>query len=140
MKGNSTTDLLYRFGEQIGLAFQLQDDYLDCYGDPAVFGKQIGGDIASAKKTYLLINALESADEKQRADLNRLLSDEAMPRAEKLAAVIQIYNALDIPARCQARISAYYEAAREVFNQLNVAPGRKQPLWDFAEKMLHRNK
>ena len=133
-------DLLYRFGEQIGLAFQLQDDYLDCYGDPAVFGKQIGGDIASAKKTYLLINALESADEKQRADLNRLLSDEAMPRAEKLAAVIQIYNALDIPARCQARISAYYEAAREVFNQLNVDPGRKQPLWDFAEKMLHRNK
>ncbi|WP_423862341.1 polyprenyl synthetase family protein [Alloprevotella tannerae] len=133
-------DLLYRFGEQIGLAFQLQDDYLDCYGDPAVFGKQIGGDIASAKKTYLLINALESADEKQRADLNRLLSDEAMPRAEKLAAVIQIYNALDIPARCQARISAYYEAAREVFNQLNVAPERKQPLWDFAEKMLHRNK
>ena len=74
-------DLLYHFGEQIGLAFQLQDDYLDCYGDPAVFGKQIGGDIASAKKTYLLINALESADEKQRADLNRLLSDEAMPRA-----------------------------------------------------------
>ncbi|WP_315563998.1 polyprenyl synthetase family protein [Alloprevotella tannerae] len=133
-------DLLYRFGEQIGLAFQLQDDYLDCYGDPAVFGKQIGGDIASAKKTYLLINALESADEKQRADLNRLLSDEAMPRAEKLAAVIQIYNALDIPARCQARISAYYEAAREVFNQLNVDPERKQPLWDFAEKMLHRNK
>lgn len=133
-------DLLYRFGEQIGLAFQLQDDYLDCYGDPAVFGKQIGGDIASAKKTYLLINALESADEKQRADLNRLLSDEAMPRAEKLAAVIQIYNALDIPTRCQARISAYYEAAREVFNQLNVAPERKQPLWDFAEKMLHRNK
>ncbi len=133
-------DLLYRFGEQIGLAFQLQDDYLDCYGDPAVFGKQIGGDIASAKKTYLLINALESADEKQRADLNRLLSDEAMPRAEKLAAVIQIYNALDIPACCQARISAYYEAAREVFNQLNVAPERKQPLWDFAEKMLHRNK
>ena len=97
-------DLLYRFGEQIGLAFQLQDDYLDCYGDPAVFGKQIGGDIASAKKTYLLINALE------------------------------------IPARCQARISAYYEAAREVFNQLNVDPERKQPLWDFAEKMLHRNK
>lgn len=133
-------DLLYRFGEQIGLAFQLQDDYLDCYGDPAVFGKQIGGDIASAKKTYLLINALESADEKQRADLNRLLSDEAMPRAEKLAAVIHIYNALDIPARCQARISAYYEAAREVFNQLNVDPERKQPLWDFAEKMLHRNK
>ena len=129
-------DLLYRFGEQIGLAFQLQDDYLDCYGDPAVFGKQIGGDIASAKKTYLLINALESADEKQRADLNRLLSDEAMPRAEKLAAVIQTYNALDIPARCQARISAYYE----VFNQLNVAPQRKQPLWDFEEKMLHRNK
>ncbi|WP_314571706.1 polyprenyl synthetase family protein [Alloprevotella tannerae] len=133
-------DLLYRFGEQIGLAFQLQDDYLDCYGDPAVFGKQIGGDIASAKKTYLLINALESADEKQRADLNRFLSDEAMPRAEKLAAVIQIYNALDIPARCQARISAYYETAREVFNQLNVDPERKQPLWDFAEKMLHRNK
>lgn len=133
-------DLLYRFGEQIGLAFQLQDDYLDCYGDPAVFGKQIGGDIASAKKTYLLINALESADEKQRADLNRLLSDEAMPRAEKLAAVIHIYNVLGIPARCQAQISAYYDAAREVFNQLNVDPKRKQPLWDFAEKMLHRNK
>lgn len=133
-------DLLYRFGEQIGLAFQLQDDYLDCYGDPAVFGKQIGGDIASAKKTYLLINALEAADEKQRADLHRLLSDEAMPRAEKVAAVIHIYNVLGIPARCQAQISTYYKAARDIFNQLDVAPERKQPLWDFAEKMLHRNK
>ena len=64
---------LYQFGEKIGLAFQLQDDYLDCYGDPAVFGKQIGGDICCAKKTFMLINAFNRANEAELAELNRLL-------------------------------------------------------------------
>jgi geranylgeranyl diphosphate synthase type II len=62
-------DNLYKFGEQIGLAFQLQDDYLDVYGDPKVFGKAVGGDIVSNKKTYMLINAFNRADAEQRAEL-----------------------------------------------------------------------
>ena len=76
-------DNLYRFGEKVGLAFQLQDDYLDVYGDPAVFGKAIGGDILSNKKTYMLINALNRADDRQRAELERWISETPVELADR---------------------------------------------------------
>ena len=80
-------DNLYKFGEQIGLAFQLQDDYLDVYGDPKIFGKAVGGDIVSNKKTYMLINAFNRADSSQRAELQRLINTESFDRDKKVAAV-----------------------------------------------------
>ena len=83
---------LYKFGEQIGLAFQLQDDYLDVYGDTKVFGKEIGGDITSNKKTYMLINAFNHANDAQRAELQKWVDAEEFDRKEKVAAVTRLYN------------------------------------------------
>ena len=85
-------DNLYKFGEQIGLAFQLQDDYLDVYGDPKVFGKKVGGDIICNKKTYMLINAYNRADAEQRRELQHWMEAETFNSDEKVAAVTAIYN------------------------------------------------
>ena len=130
---------LYQFGEKIGLAFQLQDDYLDCYGDPAVFGKQIGGDICCAKKTFMLINAFNRANDAQKAELNRLLND-VDEREEKVAGVLALYDELEIPALCRERMETLYAEARRIFDSLSIDAERKQPLWDYAEKLLSRKK
>ena len=130
---------LYQFGEKIGLAFQLQDDYLDCYGDPAVFGKQIGGDICCAKKTFMLINAFNRANDAQKAEINRLLND-VDEREEKVAGVLALYDELEIPALCHERMETLYAEARRIFDSLPIAAERKQPLWDYAEKLLNRKK
>lgn len=130
---------LYQFGEKIGLAFQLQDDYLDCYGDPTVFGKQIGGDICCAKKTFMLINAFNRANEAQKAELNRLLND-VDEREEKVAGVLALYDELEIPALCRERMETLYAEARRIFDSLPIAAERKQPLWNYAEKLLNRKK
>lgn len=132
-------ELLYQFGEKIGLAFQLQDDYLDCYGDPAVFGKQIGGDICCAKKTFMLINAFNRANEAQKAELNRLLND-VDEREEKVAGVLALYDELEIPALCRERMETLYAEARRIFDSLPIDAERKQPLWNYAEKLLNRKK
>ena len=87
---------LYDFGVQIGIAFQLQDDLLDVYGDSAVFGKKIGGDILCNKKTYMLIKALERAGERQRKELKQWLDAEAYKPDEKINAVTTLYNELNI--------------------------------------------
>ena len=132
-------ELLYQFGEKIGLAFQVQDDYLDCYGDPAVFGKQIGGDICCAKKTFMLINAFNRANEAQKAELNRLLND-VDEREEKVAGVLALYDELEIPALCRERMETLYAEARRIFDSLPIDAERKQPLWNYAEKLLNRKK
>ena len=132
-------ELLYQFGEKIGLAFQLQDDYLDCYGDPAVFGKQIGGDICCAKKTFMLINAFNRANDAQKAELNRLLND-VDEREEKVAGVLALYDELKIPALCRERMETLYAEARRIFDSLSIDAERKQPLWNYAEKLLNRKK
>lgn len=130
---------LYQFGEKIGLAFQLQDDYLDCYGDPAVFGKQIGGDICCAKKTFMLINAFNRANDAQKAELKRLLND-VDEREEKVAGVLALYDELEIPALCHERMETLYAEARRIFDSLPIDAERKQPLWNYAEKLLNRKK
>lgn len=130
---------LYQFGEKIGLAFQLQDDYLDCYGDPAVFGKQIGGDICCTKKTFMLINAFNRANDAQKAELNRLLNN-VDEREEKVAGVLALYDELEIPALCRERMETLYAEARRIFDSLPIDAERKQPLWNYAEKLLNRKK
>lgn len=105
-------DLLYRFGERIGLAFQLQDDLLDVYGDFATFGKKIGGDILCNKKTYLLIKALEHADKQQRAELERWIAAKDYVPEEKVEAVTALYNAIGVRAVCNDLINAYFDEAR----------------------------
>lgn len=132
-------ELLYQFGEKIGLAFQLQDDYLDCYGDPAVFGKQIGGDICCAKKTFMLINAFNRANDAQKAELKRLLNN-VNERKEKVAGVLALYDELEIPALCRERMETLYAEAHRIFDSLPIDAERKQPLWNYAEKLLNRKK
>lgn len=129
---------LYAFAEQIGQAFQLQDDYLDVYGDPAVFGKKIGGDIRQGKKTYLLFAALQEAGEEEGRALLRLLDDRTLPPEEKVAAVTARYGALHAGERTQEAISAYYEASRRQLQSAGLSPERLQPLWDYACSLLGR--
>ena len=131
-------DNLYQFGEQIGLAFQLQDDYLDVYGDPKVFGKKIGGDITSNKKTYMLINAYNRANDEQRAELTKWISAKEFDRQEKVAAVTRLYNEIGIDKMALDKIAYYFEQSEKYLDAVNVADERKQELRNYAHKMMKR--
>ncbi len=133
-------DRLYRFGERLGLAFQLQDDLLDVYGDPAVFGKAIGGDIVSNKKTYLLINAYNRADAAQRAELSRWVAATTFDRQEKVAAVTRIYDEMDIRQLCEEKINAYFRQAADSLGEVGVDANRKRMLYQYMDELLHRDK
>lgn len=131
-------DNLYRFGEQIGLAFQLQDDYLDVYGDTRVFGKAIGGDITSNKKTYMLINALLRANDTQRAKLEKWISATKFDREEKIAAVTRLYNEIGIDKLAQEKINFYFEQSRKYLAAVSVAEDRKAEITAYAQRMMKR--
>lgn len=129
---------LYKFGEQIGLAFQLQDDYLDVYGDTKVFGKEIGGDITSNKKTYMLINAFNLANDTQRAELQKWVDAKDFDRAEKVAAVTRLYNEIGIDKLAQDKIAYYFEKSKKYLDAVNVPAERKEELAKYAQKMMKR--
>ena len=133
-------DNLYKYGEQVGLAFQLQDDLLDVYGDPSVFGKAIGGDITSNKKTYMLINAFLRANDIQRQELSRWISAKGFDRQEKVTAVTRLYDRIGIRQLCEEKINYYFEQAKQYLACINVPAERKQPLIDFTNEMMHRDK
>ena len=129
---------LYKFGEQIGLAFQLQDDYLDVYGDPAVFGKAIGGDIMCNKKTYMLINAFNKATKEQRAELTHWVNAEDPDPKEKIAAVTDLYNKIGIRQLAEAKIQHYFDESRKYLAAVDVPERRKAELKAYTDKMMHR--
>ena len=129
---------LYKFGEQMGLAFQLQDDYLDVYGDSAVFGKAIGGDITSNKKTYMLINALNRANEDQRAELLRWISATDFDRQEKIEAVTRLYNEIGVNDLAQQQIAHYFDESSKYLDAVSVSEERKAQLRRYAAEMMHR--
>ena len=131
---------LYKFGEQLGLAFQLQDDLLDVYGDPAVFGKAIGGDITSNKKTYMLINAVNRANETQRAELMRWITASEFNRDEKVRAVTALYDQIGIRQLCEQKINFYFDECRKYLAKVGVSDERKRMLLDYTDEMMKRNK
>ena len=131
---------LYRFGEQLGLAFQLQDDLLDVYGDPKVFGKAIGGDITSNKKTYMLINAVNRADARQRSELMKWIEATAFDRDEKVRAVTALYDEIGIRQLCEQKISYYFDECRRYLAKVSVSDERKQMLLDYTNEMMERRK
>ena len=133
-------DRLYRVGEQMGLAFQLQDDLLDVYGDSKVFGKAIGGDITSNKKTYMLINAFNRANDKQRAELSRWINAKTFNREVKVAEVTRLYDEIGIRQLCEEKINYYFEQAHQTLAEVNVPDECKQALYQYMDEMLHRNK
>ena len=131
---------LYRFGERMGLAFQLQDDFLDVYGDPKVFGKAIGGDITSNKKTYMLINAIGKAEGEDKATLMKWIDAKDFDREEKVKAVTDIYTKLGIDIMAKAKMEEYYAEALEALAKVSVPEEKKAQLRDYAAKMMKREK
>lgn len=131
---------LYDFGVKVGLAFQLQDDWLDVYGDPKVFGKNIGGDILCNKKTFMLITALEQADARQREELEKWLCPtvEYSP-AEKIAAVTALYDEIGVGGLCQAKAEALNDEGFAILDSIALPEERKAVLRDYACSMLNRN-
>ena len=134
--------LLYRYGYDLGLAFQIADDWLDTYGDPAVFGKAIGGDIVNNKKSWLMTRAFEKAGD-MKADL---LTAMAMPvetdaqKADKIAAVKNIYDALRVGAEAKEEIIRLHTQAMEYVSQLGLKPDKAVLLEDYAKKLIGRTK
>lgn len=133
---NSDCNLLYEFGINLGLAFQLQDDYLDVYGNEKTFGKSIGGDILCNKKTYMMLSALEVAKDEDALLLNRWI--ESAPSAEKITAITQLYTKLHIDEVCQERIDFYHRKALENLERLSVSVEKLQTLKNLIVKLMGR--
>lgn len=130
----------YRFGEQLGLAFQLQDDFLDVYGDEKVFGKKIGGDITSNKKTYMLIKALERAEGIDRLQLEYWIEAQEFDRSEKVNAVTEIYTRLGIDTLAKERIDKYFTSALNHLDAISAPAERKAELLSFVQQMMRRER
>ena len=136
--GMQDAELLYSFGEHLGIAFQLQDDILDVYGDPDKFGKQVGGDIISNKKTYLLIKALELADEKQAKELCDWIAIQQFDPSEKVRAVTKIYDDLQVRRHAETEMEAHADKAFEALDRISLPDVQKQYLRYFADGLLVR--
>lgn len=131
---------LYDFGGYLGLVFQLQDDFLDVYGDVAEFGKKIGGDILENKKTYLLIRALEQAGEEEKARLWEWLNKKNADPEEKIRAVTEIYNRLQVSELTRHTIDLYLEKSREALRKVNVPEERKAGFYEMIDYICERKK
>lgn len=129
---------LYDFGINIGLAFQLQDDLLDVYGDTATFGKNIGGDITCNKKTFLLIHAFELASPEQRNMLTDWINKTTFVAAEKIEAVTSIYNELHLKDITTVKMQGYYDKAMEHLARLSVSPEKLTVLKDVTNRLMYR--
>lgn len=132
---------LYDYGINLGLAFQLRDDYLDSFGDPAVFGKKIGGDICCNKKTFLMITALQTASEEQRKELLQWIGcTDATCHEQKIKAVLNIYQNLQIDIRCEEAIRAYFEKSVGSLKDVQLSDSKKDILIKFANDLMGRTK
>ena len=131
-------DNLYRYGETVGLAFQLQDDLLDVYGDAAVFGKKIGGDICCNKKTFLLIKAMELASPQQRKELEEWMAQENFDADAKIEYFTSLYNSMGVRALCEERIAALFANCDSYLDAVSVSPERKSIIKSFADSLLNR--
>ena len=140
IRGASEDDArkLYDFGIKMGLAFQLQDDYLDVYGDSKVFGKNIGGDILCNKKTFMLINALALADGIQRKELEKWIASTAFCPEEKIKAVTALYDKIGIGGICEEKINAYYVEGLSLLESIAVPSERKEELKSFVCHLMNR--
>ncbi|HYK76222.1 MAG TPA: polyprenyl synthetase family protein [Daejeonella sp.] len=138
--GSSETDadLLYQFGVNLGIAFQLHDDILDVYGDPEKFGKQVGGDILANKKTFMLISAKALANGPLAQELNNWLSHQNNPANSKVQAVTAIYNQLGVRQLAEIEMRRYADKALQALQQVSVLESQKETLKNFALDLLNR--
>jgi geranylgeranyl diphosphate synthase, type II len=133
--GQRNQDLIYSFGLQLGLAFQVQDDYLDAFGDPEKFGKQIGGDILANKKTFLLIHALQSATPSQKQELLSLLASHPSDKVER---VLKIYKSCGVDQWALSLKQQLLDKALDNLEQIAVLTSRKAPLRELAAYLIQR--
>jgi len=131
-------DELYEFGINLGLAFQLQDDLLDSFGNQQYFGKKIGGDILANKKTFLSIKALENAKGDIKTELLDWLNKKEFNSSEKIEGVLKIYNQLNIKELTEQKIDTYFQKCRTVFQQISIEESRKKQLQEISNNMLNR--
>ena len=134
----SDAQKMYEFGEKMGLAFQIQDDILDVYGDTKVFKKKLGADIVDNKKTYLLINALNKANAAQKAELESWINKTSFDEEEKIAAVTSLYNIIGVPELAQKKVEELFEQSLKSLDAVNVPNEKKAELRTFANRLLGR--
>lgn len=127
---------LYDFGLNLGIAFQIKDDILDVFGDASLVGKKVGGDILANKKTYLLLKALEDADESQNITLKSWLSKEG--GADKVDAVTEIYEALSVKEKADEVMDGYYQKSIQALDAIQIDAAKKKYLYDFARGLMSR--
>jgi len=130
---------IYAFGENLGMAFQLQDDLLDAFGDQAKFGKKIGGDILANKKTYIYLKALEAASDDEAENIKLLYMSDTIPPEQKITQVKEIFTKLNIPALTEKLINSYFEEAMHIFEHLSPDTSKKTILKEFAYQILNRD-
>ena len=133
-------DALYEFGYQLGMAFQITDDYLDTFGNEKVFGKKIGGDIVNNKKTWLLVECMRRADGECKRRLDQLMQLGEADRAAKVEAVRNLYVELGVKEAAEAEILVWHKKAMEALAKTGIDPSRTLILQQFAEEIIHREK
>jgi geranylgeranyl diphosphate synthase, type II len=133
--GERNQNLLYEFGRKLGLAFQVQDDYLDAFGDPGKFGKQVGGDIMANKKTFLLIHALQTVSPQQRQQLQELMTSEAPGRVQE---VVQVFRKCGVDRWAEELKEKYLREALQHLDDVAVLSKRKEPLQQLALYLIQR--
>ncbi len=133
-------NLLYEYGLNLGLAFQLQDDYLDTFGDPETFGKQVGGDIIENKKTYLFLKAMELADDDDKQKLQFFYKQKLEENSIKIDEVTRIFERCDIPGLIQKLIQDYTNLSFDSLNQMNISSENKEKLIQFGTFLMARSK
>jgi geranylgeranyl diphosphate synthase, type II len=134
--GKRNADHLYEYGKNLGIAFQLQDDYLDAFGDPDKFGKKVGGDILANKKTFLLIHAMANADEKQKIELKELLGSQP---EDKVSRMLELYKQTGADTLTIGLKDEYFQKAMYHLEEVAVLSVRKKPLTDLAEFLVKRD-
>ena len=128
--------LIYDFGLNLGLAFQIKDDYLDTYGDEKTFGKRIGGDILQNKKTYLLVQALRSANKSTRQKIFNLFSE--IDEVKKIEGMTALYNELGVKEKTFETMEELYNHALDSLEQISLSKEAKRPLRELAEAVYNR--
>ena len=137
-KPEDVQDLIYDFGKNLGIAFQLQDDYLDAFGDPETFGKQVGGDIIENKKTYLYLKALEMGTSEQAQELEHLYSIKPKDAKDKITTVKELFEETGSVSRTVEEIKRYTDRAFTTLEMLDLEPGKKDTLRQFGTALMNR--
>jgi geranylgeranyl diphosphate synthase type II len=135
---DQNADLIYEFGLNLGLAFQLQDDYLDAFGDPKTFGKQVGGDIIENKKTYLYLKAIAFAEKEESTQLQDLFSNQPEDNTAKIEAVKEIFNNSGASKATHDAIQDFTFKAFATLEKMNIDESKKDVLRVFGENLMGR--